>query len=130
MRRFRLIVVVVVVVFAAGVFGVYQAGRQESTAIRARYQQLSTALASGDTNGVLALIAPQSRREFDSGRFMRMDSFAAPLGASSKILVLGKQATVWPSPNWYLCRVWPIGNTIEMTRVGGSWFFTGRVHLD
>ena len=130
MRRFRSILVAVVVVLAAGLLVAYWAHRQERPTIRARYQQLMTTLASGDTNAVLALIAPQHRKEFDGGRSMRMDSFAVPLGPRSKILILGKEATVWPSPNWYLCGVWPIGNTVEMTKVGGSWFFTGRVHLD
>jgi hypothetical protein len=61
---------------------------------------------------------------------MRMSSFAEPLGPRSKIFILGKEATVWPSPNWYLCGIWPIGNTVEMTKVAGSWFLTGKVHLD
>jgi hypothetical protein len=61
---------------------------------------------------------------------MRLDEFARPLGARSKVLILGGDATVWPKPNWYLCGVLPIGDTVEMTKVEGHWFFTGKVHLD
>jgi len=122
--------IAVVVVLSAGLIVAYWADRQERPGIRARYQQLRTTLASGDTNAVLALIAPQCREESDAGRLMRMDSFAVPLGPHSKMLILGREATVWPSPNRYLGGVWPIGNTVEMVKVGGSWFFTGKVHLD
>ncbi len=91
---------------------------------------MMSALASKDTNAVRALIVPQYRREFDDLRLMRMESFAKPLGPGSKIVIVGNAATVWPSPNWYLCAVWPIGDTVDMTKVGGRWFFTGEVHLD
>ena len=130
MRRPWSTVIAISAVLVAGLLLAYQSVSQNGTEIRARYQQLTDALSSGDTNAVLALIAPQCRKEFDSGRFMRIESFAEPLGPHSKIFMLGKGATVWPSPNWYLCRFWPIGNTVEMTRVAGTWFFTGRVHLD
>jgi hypothetical protein len=86
--------------------------------------------AAADTNAVLALIAPTHRSNFDGGRFIRLDGFAQPLAASTKIFMLGGDATVWRKPNWYLCRVLPIGETVEMTKVGGHWFFTGTVHLD
>jgi hypothetical protein len=91
---------------------------------------MTAAISSGDTNVVLALVAPQFRKGFDDSGLMRMESFAKPLGPSSKIVIVGNAATVWPSPNWYLGGVWPIGDTVDMTKVGGTWFFTGRVHLD
>jgi len=31
---------------------------------------------------------------------MRLDAFARPLGARSKILIFNGDATVWPKPNW------------------------------
>ena len=130
MRRISPILLAVVVVLAAGLIIGYWAERQERAVIRARHQQLRTALASRDTNAVLALIAPQYRKGFDDGRLMRMDDFAVGLGPRSKMLILGKQATLWPGPNRILCGVWPIGDTVEMTKVGGTWFFTGKVHLD
>ena len=130
MRRPRLTLAATLTVCAVGLAIVYRSSSHNRTEIRARYHELTTALSSGDTNAVLALIAPESRSEFDDGRFMRMGSFAEPLGSRSKIFILGKGATVWPSPNWYLCGLWPIGNTVEMTKVAGRWCFTGRVHLD
>ena len=74
-------------------------------------------------------IAPTHRSSFDGGRFMRLDGFAQPLAASSKVLIIGGDATVWPKPNWYLCGLFPIGNTVEaVAGSGDAWFFTGSVH--
>src|SRR5262249_40664896 len=107
-----------------------QFGFGDATIIRVRYGALTAALSLGDTNAVLALIAPQCRKEFDDLSLMRMENFAKPLGQRSKMVILGNEATVWPSPHWHLCGVWPIGDTVEMTKVDGKWFFTGKVHLD
>jgi len=79
---------------------------------------------------VLALTAPAYRGNFDGARFMRLDGFAQLWGARSKVLILAGEATVWPKPNWHLCGFVPIGDTVEMTKVSGHWFFTGKVHLD
>lgn len=130
MRRPRLTLAAILTVFVVGLTIPYRSSSHNRAEIRARYQELTMALSSGATNAVLALIAPESRSEFDDGRLMRMGSFAESLGPRSKIFILGKRATVWPSPNWYLCGLWPVGNTVEMTKVNGSWFFTGKVHLD
>jgi len=130
MRHRRLKLAGILTVLVVGLTIAYRSSCQNRTEIRARYQKLTTALSSGDTNAVLALIAPESRKEFDDGRFMRMIGFAKPIGPRSKIFILGKGATVWPSPNWYLCGLWPIGDAVGMTKVAGSWFFTGVVHID
>ena len=119
-----LMTVVLAVVFAC------RSNRRNRAEICTRYAELRTALSAADTNTVLALIAPTYRSSFDGGRFMRLDGFAQPLGARTKVLILGGDATVWPKPNWYLCGVLPVGDTVEMTKVEGHWFFTGRVHLD
>jgi hypothetical protein len=95
-----------------------------------RYTELRAAISSADTNAVLALLAPDHRSSFDGGKFMRLDGFARPLGARSKVLILGAEATVWPKPKWYVCGVVPIGDTVEVMKVDGRWFFTGNVHLD
>jgi hypothetical protein len=130
MRHPRSRLAAILTVIVVGFMIAYRTNRQNRTEICARYQQLTTALSTRDTNAVLALVAPEFRREFDDGRFMRMGRFAEALGPHSKIFILGKGATVWPSPNWYLCGLLPIGNTVEMTKVADSWFFTGKVHLD
>jgi hypothetical protein len=119
-----LMTLVLAVVFA------YRSNRRNHAEICTRYAEPRTALSAADTNAVLALIAPTYRSSFDGGRFMRLDGFAQPLGARTKVLILGGDATVWPKPNWYLCGVLPVGDTVEMTKVEGHWFFTGRVHLD
>jgi hypothetical protein len=130
MRTSRAIVIAVFALVVVGLFIAYRSRTQNHKEIRTRYAELQTALASADTNAVLALIVPEYRSTFDGREFLRLQGFARPLEAHSKILILGNEATVWPSPNRYLCGVWPIGNTVEMTKVAGRWFLTGRVHLD
>lgn len=104
--------------------------REQGAEIRLRYAQMTAAISADDTNAILALVAPQFRKEFDDSRLMRMEGIAKPLRSASKVIIIGKDATVWPSPNWYYCGFFPIGDTVEMTRVSGNWFFTGKVHLD
>ncbi len=130
MNRLRLILLASLGAFAVGLIILFSLACQQGATVRARYAEMTAAFLSSDTNAVLALVAPQYRNEFDNLRLMRMESFAKPLGPGSKIVIVGKEATVWPRPNWYLCGVWPIGDTVEMTKVSGSWFFTGKVHLD
>jgi hypothetical protein len=130
MRRSRAIILAVLGISVAVLGFVYNSNRRNRSEICTRYTELRAALSAPDTNAVLALIAPTYRTNLDGGSFMRLDAFARPLGARSKILIFNGDATVWPKPNWYLCGVLPIGDTVEMTKVGGRWFFTGKVHLD
>jgi hypothetical protein len=130
MRRARAIILILLVTLVLAVAFVWVANHRNRAEVCTRYADLRAALSAGNTNAVLALIAPTCRSSFDGGSFMRLDGFARPLGARSKVLVLGGDATVWPKPNWYLCGVLPIGDTLEMTKVEGHWFFTGEVHLD
>lgn len=130
MNRIRLILLASLTILAVGLIIVFALAVHQSAIIRARYAEMTAAIFSGDTNAVLAMVAPHCRKEFDDLRLMRMKTFAKPLGQSSKVVVVGNAATVCPSPNWYLCGVWPIGDTVEMTKVDGNWFFTGKVHLD
>ncbi len=130
MRRPLLISAGVLAVFVVGLYIARQIGFGDGPVIRVRYAALTTALSWGDTNTVLALIAPQYRKEFDGLRLMRLERFAKPLGPNARILVIGSDATVWPSVNRHLCGVLPVGDTVEMTKVAGKWFFTGKVHLD
>jgi hypothetical protein len=130
MRRARSTILIVLAISIAGFVFAYRSNRRNHAEICRRYAELRAALSAGDTNTVLALIAPGHRSGFDGGNFIRLDGFARPLGDRSKILILGCDATVWPKPNWYLCGVLPIGDTVEMTKIPGRWFFTGKVHLD
>jgi hypothetical protein len=130
MRRARTVILIVLAALVLAVAFAYSSHRRNRAEICTRYAELRTALSASDTNAVLALIAPAYRSSFEEGSFMRLDGFARPLGARSKFLILGGGATVWPKPNWYLCGVVPIGDTVEMTKVEGHWFFTGKVHVD
>lgn len=107
----------------------FDMGGRERTRIRVRYQQMTAALSAGNTNAVLALIAPPFRSGFDGSQFSRLDGFAKPLGPRSSILILGKDATVWPVRTSHYI-VLPGGHTVEMVKVGDDWFFTGKVHVD
>lgn len=130
MRRSRAIISAALAISLAVFSFAYWSNRRNRSEICARYAELRTALSTADTNAVLTLVAPADRTNFDGARFMRLDAVARPLEARSKILILSGDATVWPRPNWYWCGVLPIGDTVEMTKVGGRWFFTGKVHLD
>ena len=130
MRPARAIILIALATLALTVAFAYRSNCRNRVEIYTRYTELRAALSAADTNAVLALIAPDHRSSFDGGKFMRLDGFARPLGARSKVLILGADATVWPKPNWYLCGVVPIGDTVEVMKVDGHWFFTGNVHLD
>lgn len=117
----------VLVIAAFALF--YRTIRQEQARIRSRYQQMRTALSAGDTNTVLTLIAPQMRSSFDDLRLSRLDGFAQPLGPRSSVLILGGEATVWPVRTSHYV-VLPGGHTVEMIKVDGDWFFTGKIHVD
>jgi hypothetical protein len=110
----------------AGFVLAYYSLCRDRAQIRVRYQQMRAALSANDTNAVLALVAPQYRSSFGELRFVRLDRFAAPLGPRSSILLIWKEATVWPGRT----SGWLVGDTVEMVKVGGNWFFTGKVHLD
>ena len=128
-RLIVLLVVVLLLVLALGALLFSRPIRREQTQIRARYQQMRTALSSSDTNAALALVAPQYRGGFDGYRFSMLDGIAQPLGPRSSIMVWRDEAVVWPvRTSHYL--VLPGGHTIGMIKVNGDWFFTGTVHLD
>ena len=130
MNHLRSILLASLATLTVGLIILCSLAGQQGAKVRARYAEMTAAMSSSDTNAVLALVAPQYRSEFDGLRLMRMKSFAKPLRPGSKVVIVGHEATVWPSPNWYLCGVWPVGDTVEMTKVGRSWFFTGKVQHD
>ena len=106
----------------------YQSGRQEEKRIRARYQQMRVALSSGDTNVARSLFAPHFRGGAHRS-FVMLDRFAKPLGRQSAIRFSRSQAPVCPERLFH-DRIIPGGHTIEMVRVDGQWFFTGKVQID
>lgn len=122
------VIVVVSLVFTAGGFALSNL-RKERAQVRARYQEMTTALSTGDSTAVLSLIAPSLRSGL-SGRYLStLESFAKPLGPQSSILILGHEAMVWPSRSWHR-GIFPRGHTVEMLKIDGTWFFTGEVHID
>ena len=103
--------------------------RREKATIRARYQQMRATLSLGNNNAAAGLIAPLYRGGFDGRQFSMLNDFATPLGPDSSIFVFRDKAVVWPSHTSHYV-VLPGGNTIEMIKSGGSWFFTGKVNID
>ena len=129
MRRSRAIILGVWGILVTVLSFAYSSNRRNRSEICTRYAELRAALSTADTNAVLALIAPTYRTNFDGGSLMRLDAFARPLEARSKILVLIVTLRCGQSRTG-ACGILPIGDTVEMTKVGGHWFFTGKVHLD
>lgn len=108
-----------------GFFAVRGCYSDEHTRIRARYEAMQVAMRNGDTNAARLLFSPAHRRDAD-GNFTRYHMFAKPLGVRSKISVRDDKADVCP------VRVVPIGmfgHTIEMIKVDGEWYFTGKIGI-
>lgn len=128
--KHRAILVVAMGLALVGLVLLQRSRSATRAAICARYAELTAAHAAGNVDAVRALVAPANRDGFDYGRQGRLRDFASPLGPSTRILIFGNYATVWPKPNWYAFKFIPIGDTVDMTCVDGVWYFTGEVHLD
>ncbi len=129
-KRHRAILAVAMCLALVGLVLLQRARSATRAAICVRYAELTAAHAAGDVDAARALVAPANRDGFDYGHQRRLRDFASPLGPSTRILIFGNFATVWPKPNWYAFKVIPIGDTVDMTCVDGVWYFTGEVHLD
>jgi hypothetical protein len=93
--------------------------------VRARYEAMEAALRIGDTNAARLLFAPAHRARAQDN-FGRLTTFARPLGLKSAISIDGTRATVCPE------RIFPIGmfgHTVEMIKVDGEWYFTGKISV-
>ncbi|MCD6051707.1 MAG: hypothetical protein K0Q55_3116 [Verrucomicrobia bacterium] len=108
---------------------VHRSTRQDQTQIQARYQQMLAALSANDTNAALALVASPHRRRFDGFGPSAFNYAAKPLGSHSSIRVSGDEAAVCPERPLHFFFL-PVGDTIDMIKVNGDWFFTGDVHID
>ena len=106
----------------------YVGDDREQAQIRARYAQMSLALSTGDTNTARALLAPPFRPRVDRNLQM-LRGFAKPLSPKSSIRVSGLTAFVCPQPIYHY-KILPGGHAIEMIKVDGEWFFTGKVRID
>jgi hypothetical protein len=106
----------------------YRSSRQEEMQIRARYQQIRLALSAGDTNVARSLFAPDIRADAHRN-FDRLSQFAKQLGPQSSVRFSSSKAQVCPERIFHY-RILPGGHTIEMVKVDGEWFFTGKVHID
>ena len=100
----------------------------ESSKVRARYEQMRTAIAGGDTNAAALLIAPAGRAQAQN-HFARLTVFARPLSSKSKITVHGRGAEVCPERLYPWIPFITAGHGIEMTNIQGDWFFTGRISV-
>jgi hypothetical protein len=98
----------------------------ESSKVRARYEQMRTAIAAGDTNAAALLIAPADRAQAQN-HFDRLTVFARPLSSKSKISVHGRGAEVCPERLYPWIPFIAAGHGIEMTNIQGEWFFTGKI---
>jgi hypothetical protein len=94
--------------------------REEKIQIRARYQQMVSALSSGDTDSMIGLIAPDNRPT--ASAFLGvLTNFTKPLGPKSSVSSSQSEARVCPERIFYF-GVLPGGHTIDMIRSMGSGF--------
>lgn len=97
----------------------------EHRRVRDRYEAMTTALRIGDTNAAQMLFAPQHRPRA-ADHFGRLTTFAQPLGLRSGISIHQSRAQICPKP---IIPRGTSGHTIEMIKVEGEWYFTGRVSV-
>ena len=96
--------------------------------IHVRYDALQIALRAGDTNAFRLLFAPAHRaRAMDHvGRFQ---TFAHPLDHRSGMSIKGTRVWICPRRDFPLIPIVDFGHTIEMIRVDGEWYFTGKISI-
>jgi hypothetical protein len=95
----------------------------EEMKLRARYEQMRTALRAGDTNAARAFIAPAHRARADD-HFTRLTVFARELGGKSTIRISNSRAVVCPDS---ALPFGLFGHTIDLIKVNGEWYFTGGI---
>jgi hypothetical protein len=96
--------------------------------IHVRYDALQVALRAGDTNAFRLLFAPAHRtRAMD--HFGRFQNFAQPLDHRSGLSIKGTRVWICPRREFLLIPFVNFGHTIEMIRVDGEWYFTGRISI-
>jgi hypothetical protein len=107
---------------------VSQYRQQEVVTIGLRYTELRAALTNKDTNAARALFAPEFRggahRSFDL-----LAGFAKPMSDISQIRLTSQRAEICPEP-MYQNGAYSGGHTIEIVKRDGSWYFTGKHHVD
>ena len=97
----------------------------ECARIRDRYDAMAAALRIGDTNAARTLFAPRHRPRAQDN-FGRLTMFARPLSLRSGISIKGTRAQICPQP---IIPRGTSGHTVEMIKVEGDWFFTGKVSV-
>jgi hypothetical protein len=97
----------------------------EEMKLRARYDQMRTALRTGDTNAARALMAPACRARADD-HFTRLAVFARELGGKSKVRISDSRAVVCPET---ALPFGLFGHTIDLIKVNGEWYFTGGIGI-
>lgn len=131
MNRRRIISLALPLVVLAG-GGLLLHGCLGSSADRARihvrYDALQVALRTGDTNAFRLLFAPAHRaRAMDHvGRFQ---NFAHRLDHRSGVSIKGTHVWICPRREFPLIPLVNFGDTIEMIRVDGEWYFTGNISI-
>ncbi|PYI81405.1 MAG: hypothetical protein DME26_20035 [Verrucomicrobia bacterium] len=103
--------------------------RPERAQVKARYVAMHRALQTRDVETVRSLLAPSLRPRAAKGDFGILPTFVTAFGKQSAIHISGSKATVVPERVFYWGII-PGGNSIEMVKIDGQWFFTGKVHID
>jgi hypothetical protein len=100
----------------------------ERAQIKVRYSAMELAIRAGDTNAARLLFAP-AHRPRAADHFSRFQTFARPLDHRSGISVSGTRAVICPRREFPLIPIGTIGHTIEMIKVDGEWYFTGKISI-
>ncbi len=103
-------------------------GRTEHERVRARYEQLRAAMRAGDTNLITLLLLPEVRAR-TANEMVRLQTFAHDFSGASFITVNGAQAWICPRRELPFIPFLRIGHEIEMRRVEGEWYLTGKISI-
>lgn len=127
-RGKALAAVVSFVVVGIALLFAFTGGRKDRERIRFRYEQMQTALRSGDTNAAVRLFAPEHRARA-AEEFQRLLTFALPLDGRSRISLGDDRAWICPRNDLPLLPIITVGDAVEMMKVGEEWYFTGRISI-
>lgn len=96
--------------------------------LQERYKELYAAINSGDDARAAAAVVPGYQgNPVEQADYLK--TFVYPFSEKTRFGVSGDKGWVCPSRRYYFYFI-PGGNTVDLERHGGQWYFTGKVHID
>ncbi len=137
MRRSRVAIGLGAIVFLAMVGWVWIPLQLERVHIRKRVEALRSVLRSGNIEGVAAFIIPerlasQHTRAYRGHYRIRLEDYGMRVGTDASVPAVwinGDIADVTPHVEYHLGII-PGGDSLEMIKHDGEWYFSGALFID